>query len=84
VLRIASCNGRVRDECLNLHWFTTLADARIVIETWRREYNHVRPHSSLGSQPPAEFATHAGLRPTPSTSDLRAIPTGIHEDDLTC
>ena len=81
---IESFNGRVRDECLNLHWFTTLADARLVIEAWRCEYNHVRPHSSLGGKPPAEFAKHAGLRPTPSTSDLRAFPTGAHEDDLTC
>jgi putative transposase len=65
---VESFNGRFRDECLNLHWFTTLADARRHIEAWRLDYNHVRPHSSLGYLPPAAFARGAGLRPTPSAS----------------
>jgi transposase InsO family protein len=40
---IESFNGRLRDECLNEHWFTSLAHARVVIESWRREYNEERP-----------------------------------------
>ena len=50
-----SFNGRFRDECLNSHWFTSLADARQTIETWRRDYNQVRPHSSLAYRTPTEM-----------------------------
>jgi len=53
---VESFNGRFREECLDTHWFTTLADARQVIETWRTDYNDVRPHSSLDDQTPSEFA----------------------------
>ena len=52
---IESFNGTFRDDCLNLHWFVSLADARRTIEAWRNDYNHVRPHSSLGQLTPAEF-----------------------------
>lgn len=52
---IESFNGTLRDDCLNLHWFQTLERARLTIEAWRRDYNHVRPHSALGEQTPAEF-----------------------------
>jgi putative transposase len=45
---VESLNGRFRDECLNTHWFLSLADARAKIETWRRHYNESRPHTSLG------------------------------------
>lgn len=55
---IESFNGRFRDECLNEHWFTSLAQARQVIAAWRRDYNKVRPHSSCGRIPPAEFAAN--------------------------
>jgi putative transposase len=51
-----SFNGRLRDECLNEHWFESLADARSKIEAWRIDYNTVRPHSSLGNIPPATYA----------------------------
>jgi putative transposase len=54
---IESFNGKFRDECLNEHWFLSLAHARSVIEDWRVEYNTERPHSSLGNRTPAEFAT---------------------------
>ena len=47
---IESFNGRFRDECLSEHWFTSLSDARGTIERWRRDYNEVRPHGSLGYQ----------------------------------
>ncbi len=53
---IESFNGKFRDECLNLHWFESLEDARRTIEEWRIDYNDVRPHSSLGNLTPAEFA----------------------------
>ena len=53
---IESFNGRFRDECLNDHWFTSLAQARILIAAWRRDYNEQRPHSALGYLSPAEFA----------------------------
>lgn len=53
---IESFNGRVRDECLDLHWFQTLAQARLVVAAWREDYNRVRPHSSLGGKSPHEFA----------------------------
>jgi putative transposase len=53
---IESFNGRFRDECLNDHWFTSLAEARILIAAWRRDYNQHRPHSALDYQTPAEFA----------------------------
>jgi transposase InsO family protein len=52
-----SFNGKFRDECLSLEWFLSRAEAKIVIETWRRHYNEVRPHSSLGYLTPAEFVT---------------------------
>lgn len=51
---IESFNGRLRDECLNEHWFTSLADARRTIEAWRVDYNTVRPHSALGHRTPVE------------------------------
>jgi putative transposase len=58
---IESFNGRFRDECLNQHWFTSLEEARIVIEEWREDYNQKRPHSSLDQQTPEEFARRCGL-----------------------
>jgi putative transposase len=53
---IESFNGKFRDECLNEHWFKNLTEAREIIEQWRLEYNHARPHSSLGNLTPAEYA----------------------------
>ncbi|HFD4192214.1 IS3 family transposase [Pseudoxanthomonas mexicana] len=55
---IESFNGKFRDECLNEHWFTSLAQARKVVTEWRRDYNEVRPHSSCGRIPPAKFAAN--------------------------
>ena len=52
---VESFNGRLRDECLNEHWFPSLGQARHTIEAWRRDYNAVRPHSALGDLPPEEF-----------------------------
>lgn len=81
---IESFNGRFRDECLNLHWFKDLEDARQIIEEWRHDYNHFRPHSSLGGKSPSEFADQSGLRPTPSTSVLIDPKPGHREDLPTC
>lgn len=53
---IESFNGKLRDELLNREVFTTLAEAKVLIEQWRREYNEVRPHSALGYRPPAPGA----------------------------
>ena len=52
---VESVNGRMRDECLNEHWFMSLGQARETIETWRQDYNAVRPHSAWGDIPPEEF-----------------------------
>jgi putative transposase len=49
---IESFNGTFRAECLNAHWFMSLADARQKMEDWRRDYNEVRPHSSIGNMSP--------------------------------
>ena len=53
---IESFNGTLRDECLNVHWFLSLPDAKQEIEVWRVAYNQERPHSSLGRLTPGEFA----------------------------
>jgi len=53
---VESFNSRLRDECLNEHVFLTLGEARETIEAWRYDYNHLRPHSSLGALTPTEFA----------------------------
>ena len=50
-----SFNGKFRDECLSLEWFRSRTEARVVIETWRQHYNHVRPHQSLKDLTPIEF-----------------------------
>ena len=60
---IESFNGRLRDECLNEHWFTNLLHARTIIETWRREYNEERPKKALDGRTPAAYAKH--LEETP-------------------
>ena len=53
---IESSNGRLRDECLDQHWFADLADARSTIGDWLVDYNEVRPHGSLGGLTPKEYA----------------------------
>jgi transposase InsO family protein len=53
---IESFNGKLRDELLDREIFTTLEEAKVLIEQWRREYNQIRPHSSLGYRPPAPEA----------------------------
>ena len=53
-----SFNGRFRDECLSVEWFRSRREAKVIIETWRRHYNTVRPHSSLDYLTPIEFKQH--------------------------
>lgn len=60
---IESFNGKFRDECLNEHWFRSVAEALALIEEWRIDYNTVRPHGSLGQQTPAAYAAAACAGP---------------------
>ena len=70
-----SFNGKLRDECLNRELFTTLLEAHVVIEQWRREYNTIRPHSALGYRPPAPET----LRPLiPQVATLPAHSADLH------
>ena len=57
---IEAFNGRFRAECLNAHWFLTLADAREKMEDWRRYYNEDRPHGSIGHKPPIALMNRGG------------------------
>jgi putative transposase len=69
-----SFNGKFRDECLSLEWFRSRAEAKVIIETWRRHYNEVRPHSSLGYLTPNEFvARRANAASHPATGQGAAV-----------
>jgi putative transposase len=84
---VESFHGRLREECLSVHWFQNLFDARNKITAWRKEYNEVRPHSSLGYRTPCEFALavqkasdgkdagQACLENTPGVSHFPIAPT---------
>ncbi len=63
---VESFNGKLRDELLNTEVFNTLAEAKVLIEQWRRHYNTVRPHSSLGYRPPAPEVVLTALPMLPS------------------
>lgn len=63
---VESFNGKMRDECLNEHWFGTLAGARQTIEAWRRDYNEVRPHSALANRTPQEFTARGATLRSPT------------------
>lgn len=63
-----SFNGKFRDECLSMEWFRSRAEAKVVIECWRRHYNDVRPHSSLGNLTPTAFRLLGG-----NTAKTKAI-----------
>ena len=66
---IESFNGRLRDECLNEHWFASLLHARVEIERWRREYNEERPKPSLNGLTPAAYAKQLAAKPATLTMD---------------
>lgn len=69
---IESFNGRLRDECLNEHWFTSLQHARVVVEAWRREYNEERPKRALGGLTPAAYAKTLIQKTVKLTPDSKA------------
>jgi putative transposase len=59
---VESFNSRFRQECLNLHWFLSMEDAREKIQAWQMEYNTDRPHSALGYRPPVQIKQeHQGI-----------------------
>ena len=60
---IESFNGKLRDECLRQHWFQDLIEARALVESWRQDFNHVRPHRSLRQQTPAAVLERARITP---------------------
>jgi putative transposase len=66
---IETFNGSLRDECLNIHWFETIAEARRLIEAWRIDYNESRPHMALGNIPPSEYAWRAMNSTGPTSSN---------------
>jgi putative transposase len=67
---IESFNGRFRDECLNEHWFTSVAHAHALIEAWRREYNEERPKKRLGGLTPAQYAKQLTEKRSTVTAEL--------------
>lgn len=67
---IESFNGRLRDECLNEHWFTSIHHARAVIRAWAREYNEERPKKALGGLTPAAYARQLAAKAITSTHGL--------------
>jgi len=62
---IESFNGKFRAECLNAHWFMSLADAVTKCEAWRRDYNEERPHSAIGNKPPITLQIRSGANGQP-------------------
>jgi putative transposase len=72
---IESFNGRLRDECLNVEVFFGLTDVRDKLESWRQDYNHVRPHSALGDNAPACFATQWNKSAAPGPEPV-PVPAG--------
>lgn len=79
---IESFNGKFRDECLNDHWFTSLADARILMAAWRRDYNQFLPHSALGYQMPAAFAANHRADRTDESVELNPHRVTGHYDSV--
>jgi transposase InsO family protein len=71
---LESFNGKLRDELLDRELFDTLKEARVLVEQWRRHYNTVRPHSSLGYRPPAPEAVAPGAPWAPGFATLRLSP----------
>ena len=74
---IESFHDKFRDECLNRELFATLAEARVIIESWRREYNQMRPHSALGYLTPDEFGQLNG----PATTSCDNQNGGLKTED---
>ena len=79
---VESFNGTFRNECLNENWFMNLGEARQIIETWRKKYNEVRPHSSLKYLTPEEYTNNAILA-IPPRGDYGKEPDNIYSEILT-
>jgi putative transposase len=73
--RVESFNGRLRQECLNAHWFLSLDDAQAKIGAWRTYYNETRPHSALDWSTPAEFARGCRQLPAATHNQEPAVST---------
>jgi len=74
---VESLNGEMRDELLDREVFETLLEARVLIEQWRKHYNTVRPHSSLGYRSPAPESIAAGSPSAPTGPAVGAPTTGL-------
>jgi putative transposase len=72
---IESFNGRLRQECLNQNWFTSLADAKRIVEEWRQDYNQQRPHSSLKQKTPSDFVAHWQQARTAQKAEILTLET---------
>jgi putative transposase len=70
---VESFHDKFRDECLSVHWFLTLAEARALIESWRQDYNTVRPHSSLGGRTPSEYADEQREKEEEEGTELESL-----------
>ena len=68
---IESFNGKLREECLSLNYFTNLKEARTIIENWRKEYNEQRPHSGLKGLTPMEFLQKSGAAQKSLLNDVK-------------
>jgi putative transposase len=79
---VESCIGDFRDACLNVEWFLSRREARVLIEPYRRPYHAERPHSSLGYRTPAEVG--AGKASLPAASCRGAIGGPREAEGLTC
>lgn len=67
---VESFNGKLRDECLSVHWFLSMEDATQKITSWKDDYNHFRPHSTLGDLSPEEFINQITLSAEFSTFEM--------------
>jgi transposase InsO family protein len=70
---VESFNGRLRDECLNEHWFTSLAHARAVTAAWCSEFNNARPKKSLGGLTPSQYAKQLAKAAVTMPEDSKAL-----------
>jgi len=80
---VESFNGTLRNECLNENWFGSITEARMIIEDWRRKYNEVRPHSSLGYLTPEEFTTNLAAAIPPRGDQEEQNINHVYQDLLT-
>lgn len=75
---IESFNGRLREKCLNEHWFVSLKHARVIIRTWTREYNEEKPKRALGGLTPAQYAKQLAAKAVTFEPGLKSKPASQH------